>query len=136
MKRGDERTEYRAVNNEYFRVKEASESLRKRLRHYEEDTAKGVFDYAEKIRELNYSPDFRVLWAFEAHEPEIDAINEQLKEPTLSAEYRKELETELNAAKRRLVDAVNEARGQKKNRGAGSESPSRDLLCLGLCLSA
>ena len=114
VKRGDERTEYRAVNNEYFRVKEASESLRKRLRHYEEDTAKGVFDYAEKIRELNYSPDFRVLWAFEAHEPEIDAINEQLKEPTLSAEYRKELETELNAAKRRLVDAVNEARGEKR----------------------
>ena len=114
VKRGDERTEYRAVNNEYFRVKEASVKLRKRLRHYEEDTAKGVFDYAEKIRELNYSPDFRVLWAFEAHEPEIDAINEQLKEPALSAEYRKELETELNAAKRRLVDAVNEARGEKR----------------------
>ena len=114
VKRGDERTEYRAVNNEYFRVKEASVKLRKRLRHYEEDTAKGVFDYAEKIRELNYSPDFRALWAFEAHEPEIDAINEQLKEPALSAEYRKELETELNAAKRRLVDAVNEARGEKR----------------------
>lgn len=38
VKAGDERTEYRAVNNEYFRLKEEHDRLKSRLKHYEEDT--------------------------------------------------------------------------------------------------
>ena len=109
-----ERTEYRAVNNEYFRIKEESEALRKRLNHYENDTADGVFDYAEKIAWLNASPEYRILETYEEYSGDIDDINEELKDPTLRDDERKELEAELNQKKKELVDAVNAVRNGKR----------------------
>lgn len=58
VKAGDERTEYRAVNNEYFRLKEEHDRLKSRLKHYEEDTDNDIFDYAEKIDFLYNSPEY------------------------------------------------------------------------------
>lgn len=113
VKNGDERTEYRAVNNEYFRIKEQSEKLRRRLNHYENDTADGVFDYAEKIAWLNNSPEYRILETYEDYSGDIDDINEELKAAT-SDEERKELEAELNEKKKELVDAVNNIRNGKQ----------------------
>ena len=113
VKNGDERTEYRAVNNEYFRIKEESEKLRRRLNHYENDTADGVFDYAEKIAWLNNSPEYRILETYEDYSGDIDDINEELKAAT-SDEERKELEAELNEKKKELVDAVNNIRNGKQ----------------------
>lgn len=113
VKNGDERTEYRAVNNEYFRIKEESEKLRTRLNHYENDTADGVFDYAEKIAWLNNSPEYRILETYEDYSGDIDDINEELKAAT-SDEERKELEAELNEKKKELVNAVNEIRNSKR----------------------
>lgn len=117
VKNGDERTEYRSVNNEYFRIKEESEKLRKRLNHYENDTADGVFDYAEKIAWLNNSPEYRILETYEEYSGDIDDINDELKEAArdgASDEERKSLEAELNQKKKELVDAVNEIRNSKR----------------------
>lgn len=113
VKNGDERTEYRAVNNEYFRIKEESEKLRTRLNHYENDTADGVFDYAEKIAWLNNSPEYRILETYEDYSGDIDDINEELK-AAASDEERKGLEAELNEKKKELVDAVNNIRNGKQ----------------------
>lgn len=113
VKNGDERTEYRAVNNEYFRIKEESEKLRTRLNHYENDTADGVFDYAEKIAWLNNSPEYRILETYEDYSGAIDDINEELK-AAASDEERKGLEAELNEKKKELVDAVNNIRNGKQ----------------------
>ena len=113
VKNGDERTEYRAVNNEYFRIKEESEKLRTRLNHYENDTADGVFDYAEKIAWLNNSPEYRILETYEDYSGDINDINEELK-AAASDEERKELEAELNEKKKELVDAVNNIRNGKQ----------------------
>ena len=113
VKNGDERTEYRAVNNEYFRIKEESEKLRTRLNHYENDTADGVFDYAEKIAWLNNSPEYRILETYEDYSGDIDDINEELK-AAASNEERKGLEAELNEKKKELVDAVNNIRNGKQ----------------------
>ena len=113
VKNGDERTEYRAVNNEYFRIKEESEKLRTRLNHYENDTADGVFDYAEKIAWLNNSPEYRILETYEDYSGDIDDINEELK-AAASDEERKKLEAELNELKKELVDAVNNIRNGKQ----------------------
>ena len=113
VKNGDERTEYRAVNNEYFRIKEESEKLRTRLNHYENDTADGVFDYAEKIAWLNNSPEYRILETYEDYSGDIDDINEELK-AAASDEERKDLEAELNEKKKELVDAVNNIRNGKQ----------------------
>ena len=60
VKAGDERTEYRAVNNEYFRLKEEHDRLKSRLKHYEEDTDNDIFDYAEKIDSFTIHPNTSV----------------------------------------------------------------------------
>ena len=113
VKRGDERTEYRAINNEYFRIKEESEKLRKRLNRYENDTDDGIFDYAEKIARINASPEYRMLETYEECSGDIDAINDELKEE-MPDEERKSLEAELNQKKKELVDAVNAIRNGKR----------------------
>ena len=114
VKSGDERTEYRAVNNAYFKIREESEALRKRLRRYENDTADGIFDYAEKIAWLNASPEYRVLETYEEYSGDIDDINEELKDPSLRDDERKELEAELNQKKKELVAAVNAVRSGRR----------------------
>ena len=117
VKNGDERTEYRAVNNEYFRIRTESEKLRKRLNHYENDTADGVFDYADKISWLNNSLEYRILETYEEYSGDIDDINEDLKEASRDGASDKEiqsLEAELNQKKKELVDAVNNIRNGKR----------------------
>lgn len=112
VKNGDERTENRAINNEYFRLKEEHDKLKARLKHYEDDTDNGVFDYAEKIDWLYNSPEYRRLEIFEDYAPDIDAINKELKEPMSDAE-RKQLEADLNEIKKDLVEEVNKTRKRK-----------------------
>ena len=113
VKNGDERTEYRAINNEYFRIKEESEKLRTRLNHYENDTDDGIFDYADKIAWLNASPEYRILETYEEYSGDIDDIKDELKEE-MSDKERKGLEAELNQKKKELVDAVNAIRNGKR----------------------
>jgi len=117
VKRGDERTEYRAVNDAYFRIKEECEALRKRLNRYEDDTADGVFDYAERIARINASPEYRALDAYEAWAGDVDAISEELEEAEregASGREVKSLEAELSQAKAVLVERVNAARDGKR----------------------
>ena len=117
VKRGDERTKYRAVNNEYFRIKEECEELRKRLNHYENDTEDGVFDYAEKIAWLNASPEYRILQTYEKYADDVDDINEELKEAEREGadeQEMKKLEEDLNQAKDVLVREVNAVRDGKR----------------------
>lgn len=104
LKNGDERTEYRAINNEYFRIKEEHDEIKSRLKHYEDDTDNGVMDYADKINWLYNSPEYRRMEIYEDYSADIDAYNNELKEP-LSDEERKEVTDGLNALKKQLVYA-------------------------------
>lgn len=104
LKNGDERTEYRAINNEYFRMKEEHDKIKSRLKHYEDDTNNGVMDYADKINWLYNSPEYRRMEIFEDYSADIDAYNKELKEP-LSDKERKEVTDGLNALKKQLVYA-------------------------------
>lgn len=108
LKNGDERTEYRAINNEYFRAKEEHDRLQQRLRNYENDTDKGIFDYAEKIDFLYNSPEYTRYEIFESYRPEINYLYNKLKDITDPEEYRK-VEQELNEAKRALVEELKKA---------------------------
>lgn len=102
LKNGDERTEYRAINNEYFRMKEEHDKIKSRLKHYEDDTDNGVMDYADKINWLYNSPEYRRMEIYEDYSADIDAYNNELKEP-LSDKERKEVTDGLNALKKQLV---------------------------------
>lgn len=104
LKNGDERTEYRAINNEYFRMKEEHDKIKSRLKHYEDDTDNGVMDYADKINWLHNSPEYRRMKIYEDYSADIDAYNNELKEP-LSDKERKEVTDGLNALKKQLVYA-------------------------------
>ena len=112
VKAGDERTEYRAVNNEYFRLKEEHDRLKTRLRHYEEDTDNGIFDFAEKIDFLYNSPEYERYEIFEEYSSDIDILNEELKE-AVDDDERKDIEAKLNELKKEMIEKMNTTRKRK-----------------------
>lgn len=112
VKAGDERTEYRAVNNEYFRLKEEHDRLKTRLKHYEEDTDNGIFDYAEKIDFLYNSPEYERYEIFESYQSDIDDLYNELKE-AIDDEERKNIEAELNELKKEMILEMNQTRERK-----------------------
>ena len=109
VKAGDERTEYRAVNNEYFRLKEEHDRLKSRLKHYEEDTDNDIFDYAEKIDFLYNSPEYERYEIFEDYHRDIDDLYNELND-TVDDEERKNIEAELNELKKEMIEEMNKTR--------------------------
>ena len=109
LKNGDERTEARAINNEYLRVKKEHDQIKSRMKHYEEDTNNGVFDYAEKINFLYNSPEYARYEVFEAYQKDIDGLYEELKE-TVNEDDRKFLESELTELEKQMIEEMNETR--------------------------
>ena len=112
LKNGDERTEYKAVNNEYFRLKEEHDKLRTRLRNYERDTDNGVFNYAEKIDYLYNSPEYRRYEIFENYRPDIDDLYNLLKEANSNGDKEavKDIEAQLNEVKKMMIKDMNDTR--------------------------
>ena len=113
VKAGDERTEYRAVNNEYFRLKEEHDNLRSRIKNYEKDTYNGIFDYADKIDFLYNSPEYLRYEIFELYRKDIESLNEMLKN-TYDNDERKELESYLNELKKEMIEEMNKTRKRKR----------------------
>lgn len=109
LKNGDERTESRAINNEYYRAKEEHDKLKARIKHYEKDTDNGVFDYAEKIDFLYNSPEYARYEIFEDYNKEIDGLYDEMKEATDDDE-RKVIENELTALKKQMIEEMNATR--------------------------
>lgn len=112
LKNGDERTEYKAINNEYFRLKDEHDKLRTRLRNYERDTDNGVFDYAEKIDFLYNSPEYARYEIFENYRPDIDGLYDMLKEANTygDKEAVKDIEAQLNELKKMMINDMNKTR--------------------------
>ena len=112
LKNGDERTEYKAVNNEYFRLKDEHDKLGKRLRSYERDTNNGIFDYAEKIDFLYNSTEYRRYEIFESYRPDIDGLYDILKEANEygDEEAAKDIEAQLNELKKMMISDMDETR--------------------------
>ena len=106
IKNGDERTEYKAINNEYFRIKEEHDKLKKRLNNYERDTENGVFDYAEKIDFLYNSPEYRRLEIYEEYQPDIEDLILMMKE-TNDADEQRDIEAQINELKKMMISDIN-----------------------------
>lgn len=109
LKSGDERTEARAINNEYFRVKEEHDMIKERLKHYENDTDNGVFDYAEKIDFIYNSPEYARYEIFEDYRKDIDSLYDELKE-AVDDDERKSIESELTELKKQMIEEMNVTR--------------------------
>lgn len=80
VKKADERTEARAINNAYFRLQKEAVDVKRRLRNYEHDTDNGIFDYAEKIDFLYNSPEYRRYEVYEKYRYDIEALYEEAKD--------------------------------------------------------
>ncbi len=112
VKNGDERTESRALNEAYFRLREEHDKLRKRLRNYERDTVNGVFDYAEKIDFLHNSPEYRRYEIFESYRSDIDDLYNLLKEADANGDKEavKDIEAQLNEVKKMMIKDMDATR--------------------------
>ena len=112
VKNGDERTESRALNEAYFRLREEHDKLRKRLRNYERDTVNGVFDYAEKIDFLHNSPEYRRYEIFESYRSDIDDLYNLLKEANANGDKEavKDIEAQLNEVKKMMIKDMDATR--------------------------
>ena len=112
VKAGDERTEYRAVNNEYQRLKKEYEILDQRLKNYERDTYKGIFDYAEKIDFIYNSPEFQRHEIFEIYKKDIKFAEEWVKQASSvhDDEGVKKAEHYLNEIKKEMIEEMNKTR--------------------------
>lgn len=112
LKNGDERTEQKAINNEYFKLQKEYENTKRLLRNYERDTDNGVFDYAEKIDFLYNSPEYARYEIFENYRPDIDDLYDMLKEANTygDKEAVKDIEAQLNELKKMMISDMNKTR--------------------------
>ena len=106
VKSPDDRTEYRQINNEFYKIGKEAEKLDKRLNSYKNDTRYGIADYADKIRTINYSPEYRYMLIYQAVEPHINKLEKKLKDNTLTDSGRKEIESAIQGLKKLVVERV------------------------------
>jgi hypothetical protein len=109
VKAGDERTEARAVNNEYFEMKDRYEELKSQWNSYRDDTRRGKKDFMPEIDEIRESGELRRMRIFDKRNKRVKELNDRIKNTT-DEERKKELNKMLDDAKADLVNAVNETR--------------------------
>lgn len=107
VKSGDERTANRKLQNEYFKYKAEAEETDRLKKKYENAADGGILAYAEKVDFLYNSNEYLRYEIFKEFEPDIDAIREEIKEETDQSQ-KKELQDELFATMRELVDELHE----------------------------
>lgn len=107
VKSGDERTANRKLQNEYFKYKKEAEETDRLRKKYENAADEGILAYAEKIDFLYNSNEYLRYEIYKKFEPEINAIHEEIKSET-NPETKKDLQAELFAAMRELVDELHE----------------------------
>ena len=105
IKSGDERTANRKLQNEYFRYWNEYEETNRLRKKYEHAANDGILGYAERADFLYNSAEYLRYGIFEEYKPDIDAIREGIKAET-DPEAKKELEDELFATMRELVDKL------------------------------
>ena len=107
VKSGDERTANRKLQSEYFKYLNEYEETNRLLRKYENAADAGILGYAERADFLYNSAEYLRFGIFEKYKPDIDAIREEIKEETDQSQ-KKELQDELFATMRELVDELHE----------------------------
>ena len=105
VKAGDDRTEYRKVNNDFYKAKKEHDSLIKRLRKYENDTDNGIFDFAEKIDFLYNSPEYMRYEIFEDYRKDIEFLEKEKKFET-DENMIKLIDAELNQMKKEMLQEM------------------------------
>ena len=76
VKTGDERTEGRKLQNEYFKYKERYEATKRLVKKYGEEQDGGSQAYAKKLEQLTNSEEYAQYVVFQNYEPLFNALYE------------------------------------------------------------
>lgn len=112
VKNADERTEYKALNEQYFKLKDEMDVVKQQLKGFEKEADAGNEKYEKALLQLEDSKDYERLELFKDYEKELKGLNDELKELRMSPDYdkaeEKELQKEIAELQRQLIDEMRE----------------------------
>lgn len=116
IKSADERTQMKAVNEKFFHYKEEYDNTKYLMRNYQKEADKGVFEYAEYLDKLNYSPEARRYEVMEDYMKDIGDLQKAIKAANEDGDEKqvKELQDNQNLLKKQMIDAVDASDKQDK----------------------
>ena len=112
VKNADERTEYKALNEQYFKLKDEMDVVKQQLKGFEKEADAGNEKYEKALLQLEDSKDYERLELFKDYEKEFKGLNDELKELRMSPDYdkaeEKELQKEIAELQRQLIGEMRE----------------------------
>ena len=112
VKNADERTEYKALNEQYFKLKDEMDVVKQQLKGFEKEADAGNEKYEKALLQLEDSKDYERLELFKDYEKELKGLNDELKELRMSPDYdkaeEKELQKEIAELQRQLIGEMRE----------------------------
>jgi site-specific DNA-cytosine methylase len=112
VKNADERTEYKSLNEQYFKLKDEMDVVKQQLKGFEKEADAGNEKYEKALLQLEDSKDYERLELFKDYEKELKGLNDELKELRMSPDYdkaeEKELQKEIAELQRQLLDEMRE----------------------------
>ena len=112
VKNADERTEYKSLNEQYFKLKDEMDVVKQQLKGFEKEADAGNEKYEKALHQLEDSKDYERLELFKDYEKELKGLNDELKELRMSPDYdkaeEKELQKEIAELQRQLIDEMRE----------------------------
>jgi hypothetical protein len=104
---GDESTEFRKLQNEFYRYKDEADETKRLLRKYENAENEGVMGMAEKVDFLMNSDEYRRYEIYEEYKDDVDAYREMIQD-TNDREEKKELEREMYGVIKEMLARMKE----------------------------
>ena len=112
VRSADERTEYKSLNEQYFKLKDEMDVVKQQLKGFEKEADAGNEKYEKALLQLEDSKDYERLELFKDYEKELKGLNDELKELRMSPDYdkaeEKELQKEIAELQRQLIDEMRE----------------------------
>ena len=112
VKNADERTEYKSLNEQYFKLKDEMDVVKQQLKGFEKEADAGNEKYEKALLQLEDSKDYERFELFKDYEKELKGLNDELKELRMSPDYdnaeEKELQKEIAELQRQLIDEMRE----------------------------
>ena len=110
IKQGDERTESRSQKNKYYRLRDEYKETHRLESKYEDAVDDGKTEYEAKLKELRASDAYQRMLLYEDYGLDIESIDKDLKDETITDEERKELEAEKKELMKKYLEEVDKLR--------------------------
>lgn len=92
VKNADERTEYKALNEQYYKAKEEADIVRQQYNGAMKEIKAGNGSYKDLLGEVVRSDDFQKMVLFDAYNKPIKKLNDTLKQLRMSSDYDEKAE--------------------------------------------